>query len=154
VIVDTSVIVAVLLREPEAPGLERSLASAPERRMSAASYVELCAVIDGKGDPVLSAAIDRLLASAGIELVAFSTTQARMAREAYQRFGRGSGHPAQLNMGDCFAYALARDLGEPLLFKGRDFALTDIELVVEPVRERRLSEVLAAYVAGTSVTGA
>jgi ribonuclease VapC len=80
--------------------------------------------------------------------VPFTVEQARIARIAYQQFGRGSGHPAQLNMGDCFAYALARDLGEPLLFKGDDFALTDIELVIEPVRSRRLSEVVAAYVAG------
>ena len=80
-----------------------------------------------------------------IEVVPFTVHQAQIAREAYQRFGRGSGHPARLNMGDCFSYALARDLGEPLLFKGRDFALTDIELIVEPIRSRRLSEVLAAY---------
>ena len=80
-----------------------------------------------------------------IEIVPFSVRQAQLAREAYQRFGRGSGHPARLNMGDCFSYALARDLGEPLLFKGADFALTDIELLVEPVKSRRLSEVLASY---------
>jgi ribonuclease VapC len=71
--------------------------------------------------------------------------QARIARAAYRRFGRGSGHPARLNLGDCFAYALARDLGEPLVFKGADFALTDIELVTEPVREKRLSAVVARY---------
>ena len=74
----------------------------------------------------------------------FTVEQARIARVAYQQFGRGSGHPARLNMGDCFAYALARDLGEPLLFKGGDFALTDIEIIVEPVRSRRLSEVVAS----------
>ena len=64
---------------------------------------------------------------------------------AYQRFGKGSGHPARLNMGDCFAYALARDLDEPLLFKGDDFKLTDIEVVIEPIKERRLSEIVAGY---------
>jgi ribonuclease VapC len=77
-----------------------------------------------------------------------SPRRARIARIAYQQFGRGSGHPARLNMGDCFACALARELGEPLLFTGGDFALTDIELVVEPVRSRRLSEVVAAQTAG------
>jgi ribonuclease VapC len=77
--------------------------------------------------------------------VPLSVAQGRLAREAYRRFGRGTGHPAQLDLGDCFAYALARDLGEPLLFKGVDFALTDIELVTEPVRERRMSETVARY---------
>lgn len=71
--------------------------------------------------------------------------QARIARDAYQRFGRGSGHPARLNMGDCFSYALARDLGEPLLFQGEDFLQTDIELVTTPIREQRLSEIVASY---------
>ena len=115
--------------------------------MSAASFVELAAVIDGRRDPVLSGALDGVVRGSNIEIVPFTPAQAHIARAAYQQFGRGAGHPAQLNMGDCFAYALARDLGEPLLFKGGNFALTDIELVVEPVRERRLSEVLAAYAA-------
>ena len=74
-----------------------------------------------------------------------SEEQARIARSAYQRFGKGNGHPARLNMGDYFSYALARDLGEPLLFKGEDFKLTDIEIVIEPSRQKRLSEIVAAY---------
>lgn len=148
-IIDSSVLVAVLLREPDARAFARVIRSAPARRLSAASYVELAAVVDGRRDAVLSSAIDELLARWRIEVVPFSVRQAQLAREAYQRFGRGSGHPARLNMGDCFAYALARDLGEPLLFKGADFALTDIELLVEPVKSRRLSEVVAAYAAGT-----
>ena len=137
-----------MLREPDAIQLLKLMANAPSRRISAASYVELAAVIDGRRDPVLSGTIDTLLHNLLIEIAQFTPAQARLARNAYQQFGRGSGHPARLNMGDCFAYALARDLGEPLLFKGRDFALTDIELVTEPVKERRLSEVLAAYSAG------
>ncbi len=72
-------------------------------------------------------------------------TQARIASDAHRRFGRSSGHPARLNMGDCFSYALARDLDEPLLFKGNDFAQTDIELVVDQGGGRRLSEVVASY---------
>jgi len=148
VIIDTSAITAVMLREPEATELLRLMSGAPVRQMSAASYVELAAVIDGRRDPVLSGTVDPVLRMLQIEVVPFTWAQARLARLAYQQFGRGSGHPARLNMGDCFSYALARDLGEPLLFKGRDFALTDIELVTEPVRERRLSEVLAAYAAG------
>lgn len=149
-IIDTSGLVAVLLDEPEAPAIGRAMAAAPACRISAATYLELAVVIDGRRDAALSGAVDALLRRGRIEVVPFTPAQARLAREAYQRFGRGSGHPARLNMGDCFAYALARDTGEPLLFKGQDFALTDIELVTEPVKSRRLSEVLSAYVAGTS----
>jgi ribonuclease VapC len=148
VIIDTSVLAAVMLREPDAAQLLKLMARTHIRLMSAASYVELAAVIDGRRDPVLSGTVDPLLRALEVEIVPFTPVQARLARIAYQQFGRGSGHPARLNMGDCFAYALARDLGEPLLFKGRDFALTDIELVTEPVKERRLSEVLAGYAAG------
>lgn len=144
-IIDSSVIVAIIRGEPDAAAFEGSIVSAPVRLLSAATFVELSAVIDGSRDPVLSAALDQLLRTMRIEVVPFTVRQAQIAREAYQRFGRGSGHPARLNMGDCFSYALARDLGEPLLFKGRDFALTDIELIVEPVKRNRLSEVLAAY---------
>jgi ribonuclease VapC len=147
VIIDSSVLIAIVTREPEARAFSRLIAAAPVRRLSAASYVELAAVIDGHRDPVLSGVLDGVIRGTGIEVVPFTPAQARIARTAYQQFGRGSGHPAQLNMGDCFSYALARDLGEPLLFKGRDFALTDIEMVVEPVRSRRLSEMVAAYVA-------
>jgi len=145
VIIDSSVLVAILTNEPEARSFARAVKAATARRVSAASYVEAAAVIDGRRDPVLSSALDRLISITRIEVVPFSARQAVIAREAYQRFGRGSGHPARLNMGDCFSYALARDLGEPLLFKGADFALTDIELLVEPVKSRRLSEILAAY---------
>ena len=144
-IVDTSALVALLRDEPEAAAFARLLRAAPRRLLSAASYVELAAVVDGRGDPVLAGALDAWLAAWGIEIEPLTVEQARIARTAYQRFGRGSGHPARLNLGDCFAYALARDLGDPLLFKGADFALTDIELVTEPVRERRLSEVVARY---------
>jgi ribonuclease VapC len=145
VIIDSSVLVAILAHEPESRAFTNAIKSVVVRRISAATYVETAAVVDGRRDPVLSSSLDRLIAMMRIEVVPFSVQQARLAREAYQRFGRGSGHPAHLNMGDCFSYALARDLGEPLLFKGTDFALTDIEILVEPIRQRRLSEVLAAY---------
>ena len=146
-IIDPSALVAILRGEPDGPAFEALIRIEPMRRMSASGYVELAAVIDGRRDPVLSAALDATLRALHVEIVAFTVRQAHLARDAYQRFGRGSGHPARLNMGDCFSYALARDLGEPLLFKGADFALTDIELIVEPVRSRRLSEVVAAYAA-------
>ncbi len=147
-IVDTSVVMAMLLREPEARVFVELMAQAPRRWLSAATYVELSAVVDGRRDAALSGALDAILASSRLEIADFTARQAHIARDAYQRFGRGSGHPARLNMGDCFAYALARDIGEPLLFKGRDFALTDIELVTEPDRHRRLSEVVAGYAGG------
>jgi ribonuclease VapC len=148
VIIDSSVLVAVILREPDARAFARAIRTAPVRRLSAAGYVELTAVVDGRRNPVLSGAVHVLLATWRIEVVPFTVRQAQLARDVYQRFGRGSGHPARLNMGDCSSYALARDLGEPLLFKGGDFTLTDIELLVEPVKSRRLSEVSAGY--GTS----
>ena len=144
-IIDASVLVAILTHEPESRAFARAIKTVAVRRVSAATYVEASAVIDGRRDPVLSSSLDRLISVMRIEVVPFSVRQAQLAREAYQRFGRGSGHPARLNLGDCFSYALARDLGEPLLFKGGDFALTDIEMLVEPVKSRRLSEVLASY---------
>ncbi len=144
-IVDTSAIVAMLRNESDAAALTQALKSAARARLSAASYVELSVVIDGLGDPVLSGALDAVLSAYEIVLEPLTAEQAQIARSAYQRFGKGSGHPARLNMGDCFSYALARDLGEPLLFKGEDFKLTDIEIVIEPDRQKRLSEIVAAY---------
>ncbi len=147
-IVDTSALVAIVHREPEGAAFARIIAGEPVARLSAASYVELAAVVDGRRDAVASSALDAVLRDLEIEIAPLTVHQARIAREAYRSFGRGSGHPARLNMGDCFAYALARDLGEPLLFKGTDFALTDIELVIEPDPRKRLSEMVARY--GTS----
>jgi ribonuclease VapC len=149
VIIDTSVIVAMFKREPEAATFAMLIDQAPTARISAGTYVELSVVIDGGRDAVASSALDPFLQSSAIRIEPLTASQARIARAAYQRFGRGSGHPARLNMGDCFSYALARDLGEPLLFKGSDFKLTDIELVIEPAKHKRLSEIVAAYGVGT-----
>ncbi len=147
-IIDTSAIVAVLRGEQGATAYAAMIESAPIARISAATYVELGVVIDGLRDPVMSGSLDPFLVSMVVVVESLTASQARIARAAYQRFGRGSGHPARLNMGDCFAYALARELDEPLLFKGDDFKLTDIEVVIEPIRERRLSEIVASYGAG------
>ena len=147
-IIDTSVIVALFKKEPEAATFAMLIDQAPTARISAGTYVELSVVIDGGRDAVASSALDPFLESSDIRIEPLTASQARIARAACQRFGRGSGHPARLNMGDCFSYALARDLCEPLLFKGDDFKLTDIELVIEPVRHKRLSEVVAAYGVG------
>lgn len=125
-IIDTSALVAILRAEPDAERFARAIASASVRRIAAASYVELGAVIDGAGDPVVSRRLDELLAVAGIAIEPMTVAQARIVRGAYRDFGKGSGHPARLNLGDCFAYALAIELGEPLLFQGDDFPATDV----------------------------
>lgn len=143
-IVDSSAIVAVLRDEPGADVYARLIATASIARISAGTYVELGIVVDGSRDAVASGVLDPFLETSRIQIEPLTADQARIARAAYQRFGKGSGHPARLNLGDCFSYALARDLREPLLFKGDDFTLTDIEIVIEPIENKRLSEVTAA----------
>lgn len=125
-IIDTSAVIAILRAEPEAATYAAALEDAVDRRMSAATYVEAAAVIDSGRDPVASRRFDELMAVAEITVIPVTVGQARIAREAYRDFGRGSGHPAKLNFGDCFAYALAKEYGEPLLFKGDDFTRTDV----------------------------
>lgn len=125
-IVDTSALIAILAQEPEADALADALARAEAPMLSAATYVEAAAVIDARRDPALSRAFDHFLAANGLTIEPVTAAQARLAREAYRDFGRGSGHPARLNFGDCFSYALARDKDLPLLFKGDDFRRTDI----------------------------
>ena len=125
-IVDSSVIVAILGNEPEAPSFEQAIAEASPRRLSAASYVEAALVVDRRYDPIFSRKLDDLLRDAQITMEPVSIQQARIAREAYRDFGKGR-HRAGLNFGDCFAYALAKEKGEPLLFKGDDFRKTDVE---------------------------
>lgn len=88
-------------------------------------------MIDASRDPVASRRLDELLRLADFVIESVTEAQARIAREAYRDFGKGTGHPAQLNCGDCFAYALAKAIGEPLLFKGDDFTHTDIDSAVE-----------------------
>jgi len=126
VIVDTSAIVAVLRDEPEGDRYLQAIHAAEVPRISAAAYLESAIVIDGTRDPVLSRRLDDLCRDAGIIVEPVTEPQARLARAAYRDFGKGSGHPAQLNFGDCFAYALAKETREPLLFKGQDFSRTDV----------------------------
>ena len=127
-IIDTSVLVAILRDEPDAARYALAIEQAADRRISAATYVEIGAVIDGARDPVASRRVDELLQVAGIVIEPVTVEQARRAREAYRDFGKGSGHPARLNFGDCFAYALAKATARPLLYKGNDFALTDVAI--------------------------
>lgn len=129
-VLDTSALIAILRAEPEAERLADAMAGALTLHLSAASYVEAAAVIDGSRDPVASRRFDELLDVMGVRIEPVTPAQARIAREAYRDFGRGSGHPARLNYGDCFAYALAKELGAPLLFKGDDFGHTDVEAAI------------------------
>ena len=125
-IVDTSALLAILRDEPEAAACARAIESVPIRRISAANFLEAAIVIDGSRDPIVSRRFDDLLREARLLIEPVTEAQARTAREAYRDFGKGSGHPARLNFGDCFAYALAKSTGEPLLFKGDDFTHTDV----------------------------
>lgn len=125
-IVDASALIAILRSEPEAADYARAIEAAGQRRISAANFLETAIVIDGSRDPVASRRLDDLLREAQIVIEPVTEAQARIARDAYRDFGRGSGHPAGLNFGDCFAYALSSSTGEPLLFKGDDFGHTDI----------------------------
>jgi ribonuclease VapC len=120
-IIDTSALIAILRDEPEAATCAEAIEAAPHRRISAANFVEGAIVIDGSRDPVASRRFDDLVKEAQLVIEAVTEVQARIAREAYRDFGRGSGHPARLNFGDCFAYALACATGEPLLVQGRRF---------------------------------
>lgn len=126
-IVDTSAIVAILRDEADAPWCMRVLANETGARLSAASYLEAATVVDGTRIPELSRKLDALLEEAELTIEPVTESQARIARMAYREFGRGSGHSARLNFGDCFAYALAKDTGEPLLFVGNDFTRTDVQ---------------------------
>jgi ribonuclease VapC len=126
VIVDTSAIAAVLFGEAEEDEFLGMLVDAPKVRISAATLVEATAVIQGRGGPEMADVIDALLARVGAEVCAITPETARIARAGWRQFGKGR-HPAKLNLGDCFAYALAIERDEPLLFKGDDFAQTDVK---------------------------
>lgn len=125
-IVDTSALIAILRDEPEAAFCALAIESAQRRRISAANLLEAAVVIDGGRDLIASRRFDDLVREAALIVEPVTEAHVKIAREAYRDFGKGSGHPAKLNFGDCFAYALAKATGEPLLFKGNDFTHTDI----------------------------
>ena len=131
-ILDASAVIAILRDEPEAALFAKTIQNSTHRRVSAVNYVEAAAVIDASGDPVASRRFDELLEEAEVIIEPVTETQARLARQAYRDFGKGSGHPAKLNFGDCFAYALAKSKREPLLFKGEDFSHTDVSSALRP----------------------
>ena len=124
-IIDTSALVAILDQEPEADRIVRTVASASERTLSAANLVEAGIVMQARRGDDGARDLDLLLAKLRVDIAAVTASQADIARKAFRRYGRAR-HPANLNFGDCFAYALAKDKSAPLLFKGNDFGQTDV----------------------------
>ena len=124
-IIDTSALLAILLDEPERRTFNEAIEAAESRLMSAATFVEVSMVVESRFGAEGLRDLDVFLDRAGIGLAAVDAEQAQVARRAFSRFGKGR-HPAALNYGDCFSYALATVLGEPLLYKGEDFSQTDI----------------------------
>jgi ribonuclease VapC len=131
-IVDSSAIIAILKDEPDGLKLAKILDSAKVARMSAASYLECSVIVDRLRDPAVSASLDDLIDEVKIIVEPVTSTQARIARQAYRDYGKSSGHRANLNFGDCFSYALAREKREPLLYKGDDFIHTNLRSALEP----------------------
>jgi ribonuclease VapC len=131
VIADTSAIIAILTEEGDAAVYAQAIASADVRRLSAASYLECGIVLDSQRDPIISRGLDELLQEAEFVVEPVTERQARLARQAYADFGKGSGHPAGLNFGDCLSYALALDLREPLLWQGDDFGHTGVQSALD-----------------------
>ncbi len=126
-IVDTSAVLAILFHEPDAERFASAITTASFRRMSAATLLETTIVLESRSGAAAGYELDSFLQEAEIELEPVTPDQAQAARRAWRRFGKGN-HPAGLNFGDCFAYALAEATREPLLFKGGDFDLTDVEV--------------------------
>lgn len=128
-ILDSSAVLAMLFGEPEAAALAEAAEQATERAISAASWLEAAMVADNRS-AVASAEFAGLMARLDLEIVPFNASQAVVAREAHRRYGKGR-HKAGLNLGDCFSYALAKERGQALLFKGDGFAATDIEPAIK-----------------------
>jgi ribonuclease VapC len=131
VTVDSSAIIAILKREPDWREFAEKLDSSNEIHISAGTYLEISVVIGRLNDPIMNREINELMAEFDILIEPFTAEQAEIARQAYRDYGRGSGHRANLNFGDCFAYALARVKREPLLYKGDDFVHTDIRSAMQ-----------------------
>jgi ribonuclease VapC len=125
-IIDTSALLAIVFDESDGPELLRLVVEAPTRLISCANALEAWIVADRHENPAKAPALDELLATLEIAIEAVTVQQARLARRAYDLYGKGN-HAAGLNYGDCFAYALAKTMGQPLLFKGNDFSQTDVE---------------------------
>jgi ribonuclease VapC len=129
-IIDSSAVIAILLDEPELAVFTHAIERASSRRVSAATYLEIGVVLDARRRQMSYDRLDEFVRRSRAIIEPVTEAQARLARDAHRRYGRGSGHRARLNFGDCFAYALARDKDEPLLFKGTDFGSTDVRVAV------------------------
>lgn len=127
-IVDASALLAILLREPEMEAFRDIIATTSDPTMSPVNFIEAAICADALGSAVGNG-LDAIMAAGGISVTQVTPEQAHLAREAYRRFGKGN-HAAKLNLGDCFACALSKARGEPLLFKGDDFRLTDVEAAI------------------------
>jgi ribonuclease VapC len=134
VIIDTSALVAILADEDDAAVYASAIVATAPRTISAANYLECAIVLDNRLNPLSGRGFDQFLLESGIAITSVTPELARIARMAYRDFGRGSGHPARLNFGDCFAYALAIESNQPLLYKGDDFRHTDVRSALEPAR--------------------
>ena len=128
-VLDTSALLAILLDEPESEAIRNAIEADATRLLSAGSFLETALVIETRFGEHGGRELDLLVARGAIEVVAFDREQARQARLAYRAWGKGR-HPAGLNFGDCFSYALSKTSGEPLCFKGKDFAQTDVRRVL------------------------
>jgi ribonuclease VapC len=126
-IIDSSAVLAILFNEPEKETFLKEIEEHPSPIMSVANYLEVAMKIDSFRNPILSRILDDLIDELGILLEPVSLDQARLARDAFKDFGKGMGHKASLNFGDCFAYALAKSKKDRLLFKGNDFSHTDLK---------------------------
>jgi ribonuclease VapC len=129
-IIDTSAVLAILYAEDDAARFADAIADAEHRAMSAANFLEAGIVVDKQLGPAAGRQLDALLARADVEVAPVTKEHAEIARQAYLDYGKG-GHPARLNFGDCFAYALSKAANQPLLFKGGDFSQTDVDSVFE-----------------------
>ena len=125
-VIDSSALIALLLDEPKTADFVAALAADTNRLLSASSYLEIAIVMMGRWGPNAVETLDRLLDELSIDVMPFSREQAVLAIAAYREFGKGRGHAAGLNFGDCFWYGLAKCTGDPLLFKGDDFSRTDL----------------------------
>lgn len=130
-IVDSSALIAILKGEPESADFSRVLEATRHSSMSAATYLEACVVIERLGIPTMRRHFEDAIQQSRIAIEPFTFEQATVASQAYRDYGKGSGHPAKLNFGDCFTYALARVKREPVLFKGDDFNHTDLRSALE-----------------------
>jgi ribonuclease VapC len=128
-VIDTSAIAAILFAEADQARFVEAIEAAPVCLISAVTRVELACVVEGRKGEAGRALLEEFLRAAAIETVSVTVAQAEIAIEAFRRFGRGR-HPAALNLGDCFSYALARFRNDALLFKGDDFGRTDLPAIV------------------------